>query len=251
MLTPTEYVNYYLLKYPSLYSASTREKVHFKVFDQLFNTIGNGIWDDEELVEALKLEPVDPVLAEKFITSETLYYGYYEVDTLSERIAVGKGDWIFVLESEKEQHSDIVKWVKCPMPATFVPYPNFDDKYSLVYRTNFKDLDPKWHSAAIWYYTKCLEYFNSEKSSTYHYAFPKTFDNPIDEYRNSNEQILSGWKTALDRYDSNESISEAYEQEYNGNLEEFVTTRWNNEKARIIKFINDTIEMLQDLKNEQ
>ena len=53
IFTPDDYVLAQVLKYPGLFSSSSLDRAKFKVFDQLFNTIGNGISNDKELLEEL------------------------------------------------------------------------------------------------------------------------------------------------------------------------------------------------------
>lgn len=43
ILTPYEYIIKLISAYPSLYAAPTREAAIFKIMDQTFNTIGNGV----------------------------------------------------------------------------------------------------------------------------------------------------------------------------------------------------------------
>ena len=70
IFTPDEYVLAQVLQYPGLFSSSTFERAKFKVFDQLFNTIGNGIKNDGDLLEEVSYYKFDKDEAMKLVSKD-------------------------------------------------------------------------------------------------------------------------------------------------------------------------------------
>jgi hypothetical protein len=239
--TPREYVLLSVGTYPTLCSAPTFDEVALKVFEQLFNVIGNGIRDHEELLEHIAhVEGSDFVTGEKFITSETLMSGYEKTRIIGKDFEIADGyASVHCLESEMGQHPEIKKWIDSRR-YPWHPYPNYKEEYSIVYRSNFKELGNEWIDAAIWYYEQAQEYMKTIPNG-YHGAYP-TGDAKEDA------RLIKGYEEFMDKYKTNAEVSAAYGVEYNGNLEEMVAARWKKEHARINEFITNTINYLKEMK---
>ena len=54
LLSPTKAVNLWINSYPSRYASDDRELSKLRVYDQIFNVIGNGIRDTDEVKQALR-----------------------------------------------------------------------------------------------------------------------------------------------------------------------------------------------------
>lgn len=241
--TPKEFVLARLAEYPSLYSSPTYQDVAMKIYEQLFNVIGNGIRDDEELEEELRYNEVPYTDALKFITDESLAYGYTKVRDYGGGVVMGDGDpEVVVKESEKSLYPNIVYWVDFTNRPRESPYPNFSKQYSLVYKTNLVDYGHEWIDAAIEYYTYAKDYFESDKASSYYGAYPNS-----DEHEH--DQTLASYKENIARYSTKEEIEKAYGVKFDGTAEDLATQRWNVEFARIKVFINNTLKMLNEAKN--
>ena len=248
--TPEQYILKAVGTYPTLYSNTTYDKVRYAVLDQIFNTIGNGIWEIKEF----EYHDYDFDGARKYITEESIFYGYHKDDC--EYVDVGSNEpWcrhkpgaksIYVLDSERVNHPEIGDWLECTRGKSKNPYPNFDKTYSMVWdkEFTFSDLGSEWIKEAIWFYQESLKYFeDSESYKAYSYAFPR-----YDSYlkRDITESVLMDFKEMIaGKYDSYSALSEAYGVEgYDGDDYKFLCKRWNQERARIIKFITETIELL-------
>jgi hypothetical protein len=246
--TPEQYILKSLGEYPTLYSQPTYDQVRLSVLDHILNTIGNGINDIDEF----HYQEYDFVSAKKFITDETLYYGYYADDCITKFIGPTKEPFIthkvdakpiVVVESDRETHSDIADWVKC---SRYAPdfYRNFIKKYSTVHAPWYSGLGSEWIKEAIWFYQQALEYFENEQSSSYSSAFPNT-SNIFGRMVDTTDRLLTDFSNRIKQYESYAAISEAYGVEYTGDDYDFLCRRWQNELSRIKTFTNDTIKMLE------
>lgn len=237
--TPEQYILASVEEYPSLYASTSYESAKMKVLDQLFNVNGNGIRDSEELAEELAFTPTDFEHAKKYLTGEQTYYGYYKMkDYGTFQFPENTPDDLSgVLESERVNYPKVVHWQACSLYEFTNPYPNFKKDYSIVWRSNFKDYGQDWINAAIDFYTKCKEYFEGD-CSTYHYAYPRKTEGETRQTRDSYQ------KTMKDK--TPEDIEKGYGVPYDGDLDKFITARWMKEKARILSFIDETIEMLKN-----
>lgn len=235
--TPDNYVLAQLSLHPSLYSCNTLDAAKLKIFNQLFNVIGNGVRDHDELIEELTVDPaIDLSSAVKYITDEDIYYGFYKVKKIGS-FEMGEGDSIDSIDSERVNHPKVKYWLKVRRDFKFNPYPNFNENYSIVHRSDFHLLGKEWAEAAIWFYKKSREFF---QTSPEHYwnAFPQATER---ETKNQLDDFVS----RLTAYSNNDEISTAYELEYTGNPEQFLELRWQKELARINEFITSTITKLE------
>ena len=241
MLSPEQYVYNQVATYPALYHADSYESAAKRVCDQFFNVIGNGV----DLPEELDRPITDLVEAEKFLRGENLYYGYTEVEDLGRGVIIPKrssdNNYLVCVESEKVLHPKVVLWVDCK-DYPWTPYPNFEKKYSTVYEPEFKDLGKEWIGAAIWFYEECVKFFNNTPER-YAYAYP------CKSQRETDNQLYA-MRVRLQSYKSNEEISEAYECEFDGDIDKFLRLRWEKELSRIDRFISETLSHLRELHNE-
>ena len=247
--TPTQFILKSLGMYPTLYSDSSYDLVRERVLDHIFNTIGNG-----QEVSDFEFQDYDFESARKYITDETLWYGYHEEDIERKILPNGKqyyfpkssSNSIVCLTAEKESHPEIVKWIENrKYQHTF--YPNFDKKYSTVWKPFFQELGQEWINEAIWFYELAQNYFNTDPS-TYHYAFPK---NDIENRNNTVEKQIKEFEHFIKDYNSYEEVSKAYELEYNGDTYDFLSRRWAKELNRIQTFIIETLILLIIITKQQ
>ena len=241
MLSPEQYVYNQVASYPSLYHANSYDAAAKRVFDQLFNVIGNGV----DLPDELDRPIVDQVEVAKFLRGENVYYGYTEVENLGHGVIIPKrssdDNYLVCVESEKALHPEVLLWIDCK-EYPWTPYPNFEKKYSTVYEPEFKDLGKEWIEAAIWFYEECVKFFNNTPE-LYAYAYPRKSQRETDNR-------LYDMRVRLQSYKSNEEISEAYECEFDGDIDKFLRLRWEKELSRIDRFISETLSYLRELHNE-
>ena len=236
MLSPEQYVYNQVASYPSLYHADSYESAAKKVFNQFFNVIGNGVHLPEELDRPI----TDLVEAEKFLRGENIYYGYTEVEDLGRGVIIPKrssdDNYLVCVESEKALHPEVLLWIDCK-EYPWTPYPNFEKKYSTVYEPEFKDLGKEWIEAAIWFYEECVKFFNNTPE-LYVYAYPRKSQRETDNR-------LYDMRVRLQSYKSNEEISEAYECEFDGDIDKFLRLRWEKKLSRIDRFISETLSYIK------
>ena len=243
--TPEQFILKSLGMYPTLYSDSTYDLVRKRVLDHCLNTIGNGLD-----IESFIYEDYDFESARKYITDEKLWYGYRKEDIDRKTSPNGKtycfpkstSNSIVRLTSEKELHPEIVEWIENRKYQHDL-YPNFDKKYSTVWKPFFQELGQDWIKEAIWFYELTQNYFNTDPSS-YHHAFPK---NDIENRNNTVEKQIKSFENHIRKYESHEEISKAYELEYTGDSYDFLCRRWAIELQRIKDFIDETLTMLGEL----
>ena len=188
ILTPNQYIALAVTSYLSLYSANSLKELRMKIADQLFNVIGNGIRDHEELLEAITVNDdiVIPELQERYFDGTVFYQGYTKLDEKIKKLGFDFPIFDsqvagYYTEEEKKDHPEVVCWSECKKFDINL-YPNFKEKYSIVYQSDkFKELGQEWIDFAIEYYEFAKEWMNNN-SHKYHGGWP---DNEKDH------QILS------------------------------------------------------------
>ncbi len=266
IMTATQAFNYAMNKYPSLYSTSNIEDSKYIYYDHIFNTIGNGYRSTEEFIEFHKVTEENQHLLnsfpEKYVSIEPLYYAYTKTKKFAD-FEMGDADSVLPgIYTEKEiNEMDCV--AKCFVQANapivededfdyderLVPYPNFSKTYSMVWKMDLSKLDDSWKKAALEFYEKAKEFFNGEFSHLYHNAAPKAdwkLEETIELYNKGFERYK---KEGMSEQDWHKVVSKEYGQEYKGNTKEFIIKGWEIEELRIKKFIDETIEKLNNELN--
>lgn len=242
---------------PTLYGSSSYQEAKMKVLNQLLNVIGNGVNDDEGLIEEMdrkdsKLTMVD---IECYVSGKTISYGYTAEnmdrqilgegeDAFEFTFAKGKPEDFYVT-SKKEMclHPEILKWYDSSKHE-FVPYPNFKTQYSTIFECpSYLDMDISFLEGALEFYQNCYDWFdNPENKGKYWYEFP--MDTEIKTKRRTDDlrEILKRGK-----YKTNKDISEAYDCEFIGSVDndqdlyDFQVRKWAQRKEEIERFIRMVI----------
>lgn len=245
IMTFEQAFNVAMNEYPMLYTARTVTLAKLKFSDQIFNVIGNGISSVSDFESNFTITDANKNIIDSYpssyITNQPLYTVYRITDT-------GLSQYLENLYTEQqlEQFSNdpAYVWYRANrLMDNFDPYPNFDSKYSLVYNVDLQQYDSSWTIAAIYFYTKMKEWFNSDSVWKYPAAgHLKDMQTCIVEYERMFKRYEGDAQTLEER---NVKISNAYGIEYTGNIEQFIHTRWNNELNRIITFIDETLIKLQ------
>lgn len=257
LMTPEQTVNSSINAYPSLYAAGGLEQSKLRIYDHIFNVIGNGIRDTEEYIEYMTIYENTNVSQppEKYMNGERLYHGYIDVEIFEakgEKIYFPKGksiDGVFS-ESEKVLHPEVKKWVGFNTVRNFDPYPNFSKEYSTFWQIDTSILSQEWIGEIIWFYKKCQDFFNGPDAHTYHYAVPKNekkLQSTINAFENAFNRYSKDCNTEEEK---NEAISNAYNLKYDGDTLDFITRKWETELNRILTFIDETITMLESIKQD-
>lgn len=234
LFTPEDYVLARVGQYPTLYAAPTFEQAKLRVYDQLFNVIGNGIRDDDELRFDLKYHKFDRERALKFCNGAQALWGYKKVRDFGSGFKIGEGDSITAGDFEQDQYPDVIHWQESGF-CKWNPYPNFSKRYSAIWFPNFREVaGDEWVAEAVWYYAKCREWFITN-GSEYHGAYP-TGNQAKDA------QYLADMFKQRERYESDEAFSAAYNIEYTGDMVDFMTRRSAETIAKAIEYIDETIK---------
>lgn len=271
IMTPDEYIGKNFHLYAMYREMSTFKETKLDILDQILNVIGNGIRDNDEFLACMKkTDSVFPSIEEikksyeKPEHDEKIFTGYTHVKIYGgnidgfevvdyipedkEALYIPHRDTAIkdVRESEKSNFPEVICWKeKKNKPRSWIPYPNFQTEYSTVYFLDFDllgKLKEEWIKEFIWFYEEALAFLESEKSLLLQEAFPSG-----DARRDHN--YIENFKGFIEKYETNEEISKAYNQEYTGDIEDFLTKRWDARKAKWIAFIKDTIKRLnQELK---
>lgn len=255
LLTPIKVVNLAINQYPSLYAAAGIELAKLRVYDHIFNVIGNGIRDTEEYCEYMRNrhKGVQTPPA-KYLSGERLHYAYMETEEFGEgdyKIVMPKSgsdlDEVFT-EAEKADHPEVKKWMGFDVSSRFVPYPNFKKDYSTVWQIDTELLTEEWIDEIIWFYRKCEEFFDGPNASEYSYAVtkdPKKLERRVKEQEQFFERYKKETASEAEYW---AAITKNWQCEYRGDTLDFIQRRWQIEHARIRAFITETIAMLQSLK---
>lgn len=254
LLSPTKAVNLWINSYPSRYASDDRELSKLRVYDQIFNVIGNGIRDTDEFKQALRnrRKGVQTPPA-KYTSGEPLFWGYTRAKEYGEgeyKIAVGdidsSLDGVFT-EEEKQHHPEVKVWVQCRIMGGeegFVPYPNFDKKYSTVWQIDRSILTREWIDEIAWFYRKCEQFFDGPDAHRYHRALPidpKKLERRVEDM----ERALVQYRKGATIEEQWASITKAYGVEYRGDILDFMQRRWEEEYVKIREFITETIDLLE------
>ena len=263
MSDETEYMTLdeYLIKkvnqYPILFISPSLDDAKLRLCDQIFNVIGSGLDEKRDFIKEIKkskdFRPQE--IPEKYINNEPIFSAYKE----KKSYGIGRsGEEIVspVFESKYDgffSKSEIDELMKNGTITFFMEdekehkksfYPNFQKEYSIVWKVNFSEIGlHSYAEGAKWFYEKAKEFFLSDESNNFHYAFPKD-----KEKREIRVKEMSNWLKKYDNIENQEErfkkISEAYETEFDGDIEKFQEKRWEKEKNRILAFLDETLEKL-------
>lgn len=176
------------------------EAIHFSMLDDIFNGSGSGI------------------------NSKGDFFNYISVPADTKFTIVLPPS----VEAPKHMETYVAK-----------PYPNFKERYSLLYEMQLKDMPIEWVEAALWFYTTCRNFFLGDKVGHYHYAYPSA-KNPENQLKQWTEALEKRRKEGQTDEQFYAAVTKDYETEYNGDLEDFLKRHWEKELNRILKFISKT-----------
>lgn len=261
IMTAHQAFNVSMNEYPSLYTDPVLEQAKLKYYDHIFNVIGNGYRDINEFIEGHTINKhnkgfIDS-FPDKYISVQPLYQAYTETYENSPFPRGKSESCLMGLYTEEELKS--MPQVKHTLQVnksyrrreTFVPYPNFQKNYSIIW-DNVSVLDKSWFEEAHFFYSKCKEFFASKHVHLYHSAIPS------EENTEAWDKLIATYETNFARLKTenmneqqyHQAISTAYEFEYTGNTKEFIKDRWKIEHTRINEFFDETLERLQVLMNQ-
>lgn len=258
LMTADQAFNYAMNEHALLYVSATVEQARLKFYDQTFNVLGNGIHDMKDFVKMHKITKKNQKYLDsypaKYIGNHELYLVFVEKNgridpgsslpelyTKEEMVQMGNPRYV---SNVSERLTD----------DEFVPYANFQKQYSLIDKIDFATLDISWTQAAIFFYNHAKAFFQSENVMKYHHAFPEpgqTREEGVAEYTQMFERIGKGKeKSQSDLY---KYITQQYGfgVEYTGDVEQFLEKRWKYRQAEVNRFIDETLEYLNDILEQK
>lgn len=200
-LTPRQYAIANATRYPTLYNGQY-EEIRFSVMDQLFNVLGNGVNSKGD-----------------FLLQISAPEGTEIPDELPPESA------------EKPAHmKDYVR----------APYPNFEEKYSILWTIPLDVVPTDWLHEAVWFYDKCNEFFLSDMAGHYSGAYPPLRKDALKTVAEQEKQFEKYRKEGQSEEEFNAIISKNWECEYTGDTEDFLKRRWEQRLNAALKFIDKT-----------
>lgn len=260
VMTAQQAFNVAMNEYPTLCSADSLDDAQFKYFDHIFNVLGNGYRDLQEFINNHWTGKHNEHLLEsfpsKYISSQPLYRAYTKVRKIGTIDIPDYDSAIDGIYTEAELKELEGVAISIPNKSQFyddepsfpIPYPNFMQDCSMVWRMDMTKLDSSWTEAAIWYYEEVRKFFKSDKASYYHRAVPTNDRAKKDLISDYEKMFLRYKKDGMSQEEFFEAISDNYELEYDGDTEAFILARWNKELERINLFIDETLDMLKTIK---
>lgn len=237
------------------------ELTKFKVYDSLLNEL-NSSTNVEEFIDSIsKTKDIDYERVKRYL-NERSFNGYDKVEKIDlgtrEIITTSSSNPIVknIFEDEKNQYPEVIYWQTnniskdidkimlerrgVELNTKFSPYPNFDKKYTVLWNTKDELLDKlssEWIKEIIWFYETSLQAINNG-------CFKDNNQFPTGSEKEDNRRIEDMSKMIKDK--SFEQISKDYECEYNGDLFDFMSKRWDKKKNEYESFINEMLEVLND-----
>lgn len=246
IMTPKQAFNYSMNTYPLLYVSDSYYESLMRIYDQIFNTIGNGINEYRDFIDMYTINEKNEKslngFPTKYIDSEPLYTVIFnDGDRLNEMLTLEEANSIVNKSTIR------ISRMKPRKPSL---YPNFKERYSMIYQVGMHRLPIEWLVEAKWYYEQANKFFNSDRMYDYHDSVPRADDDK--EW----ERVLGNFNNILKRYkkehpdmDSDELyniITDEYGIPFDGDLKGFLLRKWDKEHKRILRFIHETIERLDD-----
>lgn len=257
-MTAQQAFNYAMNTYPSLYTSQNLDKARLKYYDHIFNTIGNGYRDMQEFYDGHTITPENSHLLDSFpsyfIGNEPLFYAYTKIrDHGSYKMGDSEGllDGVYT-KQQLASMPEVLMTVQCNSlragdADSISFYPNFQKEYSMMW-DDISELDISWTQEALFFYNSAKNFFTGPNNHLYSSACPRLSDKKgwefkIKEYEESFNKYKKPDQTQEDFYFE---ITKAYNTVYNGDTKFFIALRWKNELDRILSFIDETIERLQE-----
>jgi len=236
---------YYLNKYPRLYLSSSLELSKMKFYDHFLNTIGNQFKKVEDLYSDLSLADTDMFdIPEKYISDTDIYCCYFSED---KRYTT---NYIFLTEEEASLNPLVVTKTKIKKNDFFLPFDNFNKKYSIVWTSEIDNFDLPSLKEILWFYTECQKHFHSDDKYDIFLRCKigtPQFEQSIEE---QNDYFLKMRKESMTDQEYFDLISEKYQIKFTGDVKQFLIDRAEKKLNLVLQFINETIAMVENkIKN--
>ncbi len=257
--TVEQYVLWMVAKYPTILIGRDMDETRLNVADQLLNTNGNGIRDDDEFVAELEMCKREATQAVTERGRDYIANGVFQCLVIPERFRgvdlaklphADMIDYISLvgtLDSEKLTSDEVAQFVASnpgliPMQVERRrrrPYPCFNQRFSPLsgFISTYITLDDDWIQFAVEFYENCLERFIADEED-YAYRWPHL--NSAD-----NDRERAEWAERLIKFDSHEEASAAFGAKYNGDIDAFLIRRWQAFREKSIAFIRRTLNVLR------
>lgn len=256
-LTINDYVTLVTYAYPSLYAGRNLEQSKLLILDHLLNTLGNGINFTDVMNMSHKSPTNNDILAKD---NTHLFDGtpFFYIERAERGLPklihpkTRKEVMSLTLKEIQELGWDTDEYRRYPTISKrenpWTPYPGFHPVYSFIweYKNYLHELPISFLEAFRWYYQQVENFFQSDNRYLYSYSCPNPTDTQAwDKYLKEWQEIYDS-KTAdiPDEAEKWAFFSKSYEQEYNGDLKQFLDNRQENMLKEIHDFVNKSIELL-------
>ncbi len=230
----------FLNKYPSLYASNSIKLSKLRVYDHIFNTIGNGIRTIDDLYSYLSLEDLDSlIIQEKYVSDIELYRCYFSHDYKFQQI------YLILTEEEANNNSLIVDKLKLKKINYFKPYRNFKKEYSIVWTPEVDLFDLDSLKEILWFYKECELYFYSENKYDNFLSGKLDSDKFNSSLKEQEKYLEKYFDNTHSKEEAYQQISKAYGVPFNGDMRQFVLDRAELDIQQSLSFIKETIEMLE------
>lgn len=189
MINPKQYQNSKINNYHQLFSGKYYK---LRVYDQLFNVVGNGIRDIHELQDHLDItNHINyDFVPEKYISGEDLYYMIYDEGMNHNCMYNVKS--LYAYFTLREVNSLPKKFRARLINNNYSVYPNFRKEYSIIWCDGVVDfLTDEWKRECKWFYEQCRPIIVNGSPNIYDKPKALTF---IDETVNMLTDNIKGLK---------------------------------------------------------
>lgn len=246
---------------PILWVSPSLDVARMKYYDHVFNVAGNGYPDLEVFIQRHTITNENKHLIDafpdKYLGQDDLYQVMlktgeheFEINGVEYNIKCNRmGQYLPELYLYDEvKHLKKISYIapayEIKNDSALKPYPNFDKKYSMVWKMDMSQLDISWTYAAKEYYEEMKRFFNGPDLSSYSEICPdneKQFKETLIEF---SDQLQNYYKDGMSQKEYFSAVSQAYERPYTGDTEAFLKAQWYDELTRIKEYLDETLTKL-------
>jgi hypothetical protein len=253
-MNPEQNLTVNLIAHPILYASHDKDISRLKILDHIFNCIGGGYGELEDFIENMMLTDAREKMASQDISrffnendTKFVYNKKYQSMGMDFQDPM---HFIGILNEQEITERNDVKYVdNGRKKSEFIPYPNFEKEYSILWKYDMSFLSEDWLNEIKWFYQECRVFFNTDSVHEYHGFYPKEsetkkWDNLIKAFADRFEHYKKDDMTLEEVY---QNISDAYLTDFDGDVKKFIKTHFDKNRTNALKFIDETIDKIDDM----